>query len=60
VNHIELIEKGIVDKDKVIEIFNGSMRDNEIHLGSFSEFKLSDEVLNDVKTEKVVSEKKYF
>jgi len=57
VNHIELIEKGIVDKDKVIEIFNGSMRDNEIHLGSFSEFKLSDEVLNDVKTEKVVSEK---
>jgi len=57
VNHIELIEKGIVDKDKVIEISNGSMRDNEIHLGSFSEFKLSDEVLNDVKTEKVVSEK---
>ncbi len=57
VNHIELIEKGIVDKDKIIEISNGSMRDNEIHLGSFSEFKLSNEVLNDVKTEKVVHEK---
>ena len=56
-NHIELIEKGIVAKDKIVEIFNGSMRDNEIHLGSFSEFKLSNEVLNDVKTEKVVHEK---
>ena len=56
-NHIELIEKGIVDKDKIIEIVNGSMRDNEIHLGSFSEFKLSNEILNDVKTEKVVHEK---
>jgi len=56
-NHIELIEKGIVAKDKIVEIFNGSMRDNEIHLGSFSEFKLSNEVLNDVKTEKVVYEK---
>ena len=56
-NHIELIEKGEVVDDKVVEIANGSMRDNEIHLGSFSEFKLSAEVLNDVKTEKVVREK---
>ena len=55
-NHIELIEKGIVAKDKIVEISNGSMRDNEIHLGNFSEFKLSNEVLNDVKTEKVVHE----
>ena len=56
-NHIELIEKGEIAQDKVVEIFNGSMRDNEIHLGSFSEFKLSNEILNDVKTEKVVREK---
>ena len=56
-NHIELIEKGEVVQDKVVEIVNGSMRDNEIHLGSFSEFKLSKEVLNNVKTEKVVREK---
>jgi len=56
-NHIELIEKGEVANDKVVEIANASMRDNEIHLGSFSEFKLSSEVLNDVKTEKVVREK---
>ena len=57
VNHIELIEKGEIVSDKVVEISNASMRDNEIHLGSFSEFKLSSEVLNDVKTEKVVKEK---
>ena len=56
-NHIELIEKGIVAKDKVVEISNASMRDNEIHLSGFSEFKLSNEVLNNVKTEKVVHEK---
>ena len=57
-NHILLIEKGEVKEGSVIEIFNGSMRDNEIHLGSFSEFKLSDEVLENVKTEKVIKEKK--
>jgi len=55
--HIGLIEKGEIVQDKVVEIANGSMRDNEIHLGSFSELKLSDEVLIDVKTEKVVREK---
>ncbi len=56
-NHIELIEKSEIVENKVVEISNASMRDNEIHLGSFSEFKLSDEVLNDVKTERVVREK---
>jgi len=57
VNHIELIEKGEVVESKVVEISNGGMRENEIHLGSFSEFKLSDEVLENVKTEKIVKEK---
>ena len=56
-NHIELIEKGEVVKDKVVEISNANMRDNEIHLGSFSELKLSKKVLQDVKTEKIVKEK---
>jgi ssDNA-binding replication factor A large subunit len=58
VNHIDLIENGQISEGKVVEIVNASMRDNEIHLGSFSEFKLSDEVLKDVKTEKIVKEKK--
>lgn len=56
-NHIELIEKGDVKEGSVVEISNGSMRDNELHLGSFSGFKLSNEDMNDVKTEKIVREK---
>jgi len=56
-NHIGLIEKGDVAQDSVIEIAGGSMRENEIHLGSFSELKLSVEVLSDVKTEKQIKEK---
>ncbi len=56
-NHIGLIEKGDVAQDSVIEIAGGSMRENEIHLGSFSELKLSAEVLSDVKTEKQIKEK---
>ena len=58
INHIELIEKSQVGKGSVIEISNASMRNEEIHLGSFSEFKLSDEVLDNVKTERIVKEKK--
>jgi len=58
VNHIELIEKGEILEGKVIELSNASTRDNEIHLGSFSELKLSNEVLENLKTEKIVSEKK--
>jgi hypothetical protein len=57
VNHIELIEKGDVAEGKVVEISNGGMRENEIHLGSFSEFKLSDEVFEKLNTERVVHEK---
>ena len=56
-NHISLIEKKEVDLDKVVEISNGAMRDDELHLGSFSEFKLSKEILEDVKKEAIVKEK---
>lgn len=56
-NHIELIEKSELVEGNVVEIFNASMRDNEVHLGSFSELKLSDKVLENVKTEKIVKEK---
>ncbi len=57
-NHINLIEKGEISDGKVVDILNASMRDNELHLGSFSELKLSSEVLEDVKTERVIKEKK--
>lgn len=56
-NHIELIEKGLIGEGKSIEIVGGNMRDNEIHLGSFSEVKPSDVIFEDVRTEKVAKEK---
>jgi len=58
INHIELIEKKDIGKGDVIEIVNASSRDNEIHLGSFSEFKLSNEILENVRTEKITKEKR--
>ena len=42
-HHIGFIERGEIEKDHIVEISNASMRDNEIHLGSFSEFKKSNE-----------------
>lgn len=56
VNHIELIENEQIKKGDVIEIKNGSTRDNEIHLSSFSELKKSDAVIENVKTEIPVNE----
>jgi hypothetical protein len=56
-HHIELIENNAVAEGKVIEIINGSVRENEVHLGSFSELKASSELLEDVKTAKTFEEK---
>ena len=56
-NHIALIEKGELKDGSMVEIGNGSMRSNEIHLGSFSELKSSTETLDKFITEKIVKEK---
>ena len=56
-NHIELLEKNQIIKGSVVEIINGNVRDNEIHLGSFSELKLSNENIGEVKTEMVLKQK---
>jgi replication factor A1 len=56
-NHIGLIESGTVATGGFVEIKNAAMRDNELHLGSFSEFKPSSEIIASVKTEKIVKEK---
>ena len=56
-NHINLIENGKVHEGSVVEIGNASMRMGELHLGSFSEFKPSVKVLDEVKTEKVSKNK---
>lgn len=57
-NHISLIENGEINQNDVIEITNASMRDSELHLGSFSEVKKSNKDIENVKSEKVVKEKK--
>jgi replication factor A1 len=57
-NHISLIENGEIKQDDVIEITNASMRESELHLGSFSEVKKSNKDFENVKSEKVIKEKK--
>jgi replication factor A1 len=57
-NHISLIETGKISIGGVIEISNASMRESEIHLGSFSELRMSNTIIEDVKTEKMTREKK--
>jgi len=56
-NHIGMLERGEIKEGTTVEISNGSLRDSELHLGSFSEIKPSSEVLGEVKTEKVVKKK---
>jgi hypothetical protein len=56
-NHISLIENEEIKEGSSVEIISGSMRDNEIHLGSFSEFKKNDSVFEKVITERIVKEK---
>jgi len=55
--HISLLESEDAKVGTVVEIGSGKMRDNEVHLGSFSEFKLSDEVFDSVEEEKPVKQK---
>jgi len=57
-NHIELISKGEIAQDVVVEVSNASIRNGELHLGSFSEIKLSDKIIENVVKEKPVLEKK--
>ncbi|MFH1311177.1 MAG: DUF2240 family protein [Nanoarchaeota archaeon] len=57
-NHVALIEKGEIKEGSVIEISNAAMRDNELHLGNFSEIKISNENLENVITQKIFRERK--
>ncbi len=57
-NHISLIEKGKIAEGVVVEISNGSMRDNELHLGSFSELKITDDSIENIKTDRIFRERK--
>lgn len=57
-NHISLIEQGKIQKGDVVEISNAQVRNGEIHLGSFSDIKLSKENIGEVVTRKSFSERK--
>jgi ssDNA-binding replication factor A large subunit len=57
-NHISLFENNSLSEGSVVEIINASVREGEIHLGSFSDIKISLENFDNVVTDKVVKEKK--
>jgi replication factor A1 len=57
-NHIDLIGKGSIKMDVIVEIGNASIRNGELHLGSFSEIKVSKKKIDNVVTEKPVFVKK--
>lgn len=47
-NHIDLISKGKIAEENVVEITNASVRNEEVHLGSFSEIKQSERFIQNV------------
>ena len=49
-NHISLIEEGKIKEGSVIEISNGTIRNSELHLASFSDIKQSKEKIENVVT----------
>ncbi|MEK6760342.1 MAG: hypothetical protein AABX93_00275 [Nanoarchaeota archaeon] len=56
-NHIGFIERNEITTENVVEILNATMRENELHIGSFSEFKPSDKIIENPRTEKIMREK---
>ena len=56
-NHISFIERKEIGNESVVEIYNATMRENELHLGSFSEFKPSSHMIENAVTGKIMKEK---
>ena len=54
-HHIALIENKELKEGDVVEINNGGIRNSELHLGAFSDIKLSKEIIENVKTERSFS-----
>lgn len=55
-HHIELIEAGTLTEGSVIEILNGGVRNGELHLGAFSDLKMSAEQISDVKMSRALND----
>ena len=56
-NHIALFEEGKIKKNDFIDLFNGSVRNDEIHLSGFGDIKFSSESIPNIIVEKKVLEK---
>jgi len=56
-SHIDLIDKGKIVQEGVIEITNASLRNGELHLSNFSEINVSNKVIEKTVTEKPVFKK---
>ncbi len=56
-NHISLIEKEEIKENDIVEITNANVRNMEIHLTGFSDIKLSQEKIENIKTEKIFYER---
>ena len=56
-NHIDVIENKVIKEGNVVEITNAGLRNGELHLGSFSEIKLSDKLIDKIVLEKPVISK---
>ena len=56
-NHISLFEDNHINLNDSIEISNASIRNNELHLGSFSDIKKSKETFDFVQTSKKIQSK---
>ncbi len=57
-NHISLFENKVLSNGSVVEIVNASVRDGEIHLGSFSDIKPTNANFDELVTERIIKEKK--
>jgi replication factor A1 len=56
-NHISLIENNKIGINSIVEISGGNVRNNELHLSSFAELKLSDEKIENVIEHQITSER---
>ncbi|MEN9626702.1 MAG: hypothetical protein RL557_1030 [archaeon] len=59
-HHIDLISKGDIVADFVVEITNASLKNGELHLGSFSELKISDKDITTTVSEKPTVKKSIY
>jgi hypothetical protein len=54
-NHISLVEQNKIMLDSVVEISGGQLRNGELHIGSFSDIKVSAQKIENVATQKTFS-----